>query len=110
MSIAIRDSGWVIMKMIRSSSRMSIMGTTFGSDATSPRACPVPPAISVLLLFLQIAEQGLLRGGLRDSRHHPHPRTPCGLHRLLDLAELQLVVGLEVEDLVLRPGREYGTQ
>src|SRR5688500_16377234 len=98
------------MKMIRSTSRMSIIGTTFGSDETSPRACPVPPAISVLLFFVGVAEQGLLRGGLRDGRHHPHARPPGGLHRFLDLAVLELIVGLEVEDLVLGPGREDRAQ
>src|ERR671911_3198155 len=70
-SSAIRDNGWVIMKMISSTSRMSIMGTTLGSEETSPRACPVPPAISLLLFFFG-AEQRRLRGGLRDGRHHPH--------------------------------------
>src|SRR5688500_11632723 len=97
------------MKMIRSTSRMSIIGTTFGSDATSPRACPLAPAISVLLFF-GVAEQGLRRRGLRDGRHHPYARPPRGLHRFLDLAVLELVVGLEVQDLVLGPGREDRAQ
>src|SRR5918996_695631 len=94
------------MKMISSTSRMSIMGTTLGSEETSPRACPVPPAISLLLFFFGVAEQGRLRGGLRDGRHHPHACPPGGLHRFLDLAVLQLIVSLEVENLVLGPGLE----
>src|SRR5574339_484056 len=109
--MAIRESGCVIMKMISSTSRMSIMGTTFGSDETSPRAPPPPPAISVLLLvFGGLAEQARLGGGLRDGRHHPHAGPPGGLHRFLDLAVLELVVRLEVEDLVLGPRREDRAQ
>src|ERR687896_2505448 len=44
-------SGVTIMKMISSTSMMSIMGTTFGSDLTE--VCPAPPienAIAYLLV------------------------------------------------------------
>src|SRR6185503_13820822 len=105
-SIAIRESGCVIMKMISSTSRMSIMGTTFGSDVTAPRVASVPPAMSVLLLlFVFVSEQSLLGVGLRDGRHHPHAGPPGRLHRFLDLAVLELIVRFEVEDLVIGPRR-----
>src|SRR5919107_1653862 len=97
--MAIRESGCVIMKMISSTSRMSIIGTTFGSDDISPDACPPPPAMSVLLFF--VGEHRLLYRRLGDSRHDPDAGAPGGFHCLLDLAVLELVVGLEVEDLVL---------
>src|SRR3954449_3951309 len=104
-SIAIRESGCVIMKMISSTSRMSIIGTTFGSEDTAPRSPPPPPAILLLLLLVlaggEDARGRLVRLG--DGGHHPDAGAPGGLHRFLDLAVLELVVRLEVEDLVLLP-------
>jgi hypothetical protein len=66
--------------------------------------------MSVPLLLFFGGEQGLLGGGLRDGRHHPHAGPPGGLHRFLDLAVFELVVRLEVEDLVLGPGLEDRAQ
>src|SRR6476469_4312326 len=103
-SMAIRESGCVLMKMISSTSRMSIIGTTFGSDDTAPRSPPPPPAMLLLLLLVFGAEDAggrLVRLG--DGGHEPGTGAPGGLHRFLDLAVLELVVRLEVEDLVLRP-------
>src|SRR5918999_2050527 len=88
------------MKMIRSTNRMSIIGTTLGSDVSAPRASPPPPAMLVLLLLFLGGEQGALRW-LRNGCHHPHASLPRGLDRLLDFGILQLVVRLEVENLVL---------
>src|SRR5690348_1153343 len=100
-SSAIRDSGWVIMKMISSTSRMSIMGTTLGSAVNAPRASPPPPAILFLLLLLGDEQAGALR--LRDRSHHSYACFPGGLHRFLHLRVLELIVGLEVQDLVFGP-------
>src|SRR6476659_7458195 len=104
-SMAIRESGCVIMKMISSTSRMSIIGTTFGSDDTAPRSPPPPPAMLLLLLLVvalgEDARGRLVRLG--DGGHHPDTGAPGSLHRFLDLAVLELVVRLEEEDLVLRP-------
>src|SRR5262245_5848108 len=104
-SMAIRDSGCVIMKMISSTSRMSIIGTTFGSAETCPRSPPPPPAMLLLLLVLVFGTEdtGGRLGRLGDGGHHPDAGAPGGLHRVLDFAVLELVVRLEVEDLVLRP-------
>src|SRR4026209_330257 len=104
--MAIRESGCVIMKMISSTSRMSIIGTTFGSDDTSPRAPPPPPAMLLLLVRVLLVSGEDARGRLvrlGDGGHHPDTGAPGGLHRFLDLAVLELVVRLEVEDLVLLP-------
>src|SRR5688572_3164458 len=99
-SSAIRESGCVIMKMINSTSKMSIIGTTLGSFESSPRAFPPPPAISVLLLLGEHTT-GL---GLGDRRHHADTSSPCGLHGLLHLAVLELIIRLEIQDLVLGSG------
>ncbi len=40
-STTFRLNGWAIMKMMRSTSRMSIIGITFGSEVTWPRPPPV---------------------------------------------------------------------
>src|SRR6185295_13991264 len=102
-SSAIRESGCVIMKMISSTSKISIIETTLGSAERSPRAPPPPPAISVLLLLGGEQTTAL---GLSDRRHHPDTRSPCGFHGLLHLPVLQLIVRLEVQDLVLGSRRE----
>src|SRR3712207_8007504 len=72
--MAIRESGCVIMKMISSTSRMSIIGTTFGSDDISPGACPPPPAMLFLLVFG--GEQGSLLSRLGDGGHDPDAGAP----------------------------------
>src|ERR671911_2148177 len=95
-SSAIRESGWVIMKMISSTRRMSIIGTTLGSFESSPRAVPAPPAISVLLLLLGSEQAGAL--GLGDSRHDPNTCAARGFHCLLHRRVPQLIVCLEIQD------------
>src|ERR1051326_3077719 len=103
-SSAIRASGCEIMKMISSTSRMSIIGMTLGSELTSPDRIPPPPAIVAPLLLPDPEQPARLGLGLGDRRHHPHSRAPGGLHRLLDLAVFEVLVRPEVHDLVLRPG------
>src|SRR6266545_6350089 len=96
-----RDSGWVIMKMISSTSRTSIIGVTLMSDWT-PLELPVLIAMSLLLLLTLVAgleQPGAL--GLGDGSHHPHSGATRRLDGLLDPGVLELVVRLEVQDLVL---------
>src|SRR5829696_1507571 len=94
-----RDSGCVIMKMIRSTSRMSIMGTTLGSDVSAPRTSPLPPpAMSVLLLSVRVEQA---RGRLGNGSHDAHPCLPRRLYSFLHFGILQLVVSLEIQDLIL---------
>src|SRR5688500_7391778 len=103
-SSAIRESGCVIMKMIRSTSRMSIIGTTLGSDERPPRTSPLAPAISVLLLLFGCEQAAGL--GLGNRSHHTDTRPPRRFHSLLHLAVLELIVRLEVQDLVFGPRLE----
>src|SRR5215210_2460084 len=103
-SSAIRESGCVIMKMISNTRSTSIIGVTFMSDCT-PAEPPVVIAMSLLLLVLVVREQGRLVG-LSNGSHHANPCSASGLDRLLHSGVLQLVVGLEVQDLVLSPGGE----
>src|SRR5215210_8142819 len=92
------------MKMISSTRSTSIIGVTLMSDCT-PADAPVVIAMSLLLLLLVPAEYHV-SVRLGDGSHHPHPGLAGGLNRFLHLGVLQLVVGLEVEDLVLGAGRE----
>src|SRR5919108_956568 len=93
------------MKMISSTRSTSIIGVTLMSDWTPPEL-PVVIAMSLLLLlFLGLREQSSFRG-LGDGCHHPDTRPASGLHSLLHLGVLQVVVGLEVQDLVLGPRGE----
>src|SRR3954469_19873886 len=101
---AIRESGCVIMKMISNTRSTSIIGVTLMSDCT-PADPPVVIAMSLLLLVLVVREQGRLVG-LSDGSHHANPCPAGGLDRFLHPGVLQLVVGLEVQDLVLGPGGE----
>src|SRR5215204_2966097 len=98
-----RERGCVIIKMISSTRRMSIMGTTFGSFESSPRAVPAPPAI--LFLLLLGGEQATALG-LGDRRHDPDARAPGRFHGLLDRRVPQLIVRLEIQDFVFRSGGE----
>src|SRR4051794_32204051 len=105
MSMAMRDSGCAIMKMISSTSRMSIIGTAFGSAVGARRPLEGMPAM-LLLLLAENARQG----GLGNRSQHLDTRAPRRLHRLLDLAELELTVGFEVQDLVPGTRRELRAQ
>src|ERR671911_1057742 len=96
------------MKMISSTSRMSIIGTTLGSDVSAPRASPPPPAMSVLLLLGRIEQAA--GSGLRDGSHHPHPCLPRRLDRFLHLGVLELIVSLEIQNLVLGSAGETGPE
>src|SRR3982751_6428317 len=89
------------MKMISSTRSTSIIGVTLMSDCT-PAEDPVVIAMSLLLLLRVRSEHGGLVG-LGDRCHDPDARSASGLDRLLDLAVLQLIVGFEIEDLVLGP-------
>src|ERR1051325_4841032 len=92
------------MKMISSTSRMSIIEMTLGSELTSPDRIPPPPAIVAPLLLPDPEQPARLGLGLGDRRHHAHARAAGGLDGLLDLAVLEVLVRPEVHDLVLRPG------
>src|SRR5215212_7727383 len=102
-----RDSGCVIMKMISSTRSTSIIGVTLMSDCTPPEEVP---AMAMLLLLLLVVPEHDRLVGLGDGGHHPHAGAPGGLDRFLHLRILQLVVGLEVENLVLGPGGKGRTQ
>src|SRR6266536_3442926 len=95
-----RDSGWVIMKMISSTSSTSIIGVTLMSDWTPPEF-PALIAMSLLLLLVLVGLEQPGVPGLGDGRHHPHAGAARRLDGLLDPGILELVVGLEVQDLVL---------
>src|SRR6185503_10612928 len=105
MSSAFRDSGCVIMKMISSTSNTSIIGVTLMSEFTPPEL-PAVIAISLLLLLgallLGFLEQAR-HGWLRDRRHDADSCLPRGLDRVLNPGVFQIVVGLEVQNLVLVP-------
>src|SRR4051812_20502026 len=107
-SRAIRDNGWVIMKMISSTSRISIMGTTLGSAVSAPRASPPPPAILFLLFLLGDEQAGALR--LRDGGHHSDACLAGGLDGFLHFRVLELIIGLEVQDLVFGPIAKPGPE
>src|SRR4051812_14709127 len=98
-----RDSGWVIMKMISSTSSTSIIGVTLMSDWTPPEF-PLVIAMSLLLLLVLVGleQRGAL--GLGDGGHHPDPRATRRLDGFLDLGVLELIIRLEVQDLVLGAG------
>src|SRR5512139_2524191 len=97
-----RASGCEIMKMISSTSMMSIMGITLGSEVTWPETFPPPPAMSLLLLGSEEAAPfGFVLG---HGGHDPDAGAAGNLHRLLDLRELQVLVGTEEQDLVVRTG------
>src|SRR3954470_5379244 len=98
-----RLRGWVIMKMISSTRSTSIIGATLMSDWT-PAEAPVVIAMLLLLLLLVLSEHGGLVG-LGNGSHHPDPRPPGGFHRFLDLAVLQLIVRLKVQNFILGPCR-----
>jgi hypothetical protein len=88
--------------MISSTSSTSIIGVTLMSDCSAPDA-PEVIARALLLLVRVVAEvHHLVR--LRDGGHHPDPRAPGRLDRILHLGVLELIVRLEVQDLVLGPG------
>src|SRR6188472_3613924 len=104
-SSAMRLKGWVIMKMISTTRSTSIIGVTLMSDCTPPEEAPAVIAILLLLLLVFIAEHDRLVR-FRDRSHDPDAGAPRRLRRFLHLGVLQLVVGLEVQDLVLGPGSE----
>src|SRR3954466_15577290 len=104
-----RLRGWVIMKMISSTRSTSIIGVTLMSDVTPPEEAPAVIAILLLPLLVITAEHdGLVRFG--DGCHDPDAGAPRGFDRFLHLGVLQLVVGLEVQDLVLGPRGEDRAQ
>src|SRR5882724_2143558 len=112
MSSAFRASGCVIMKMISSTSSTSIIGVTLMSEFTPPE---LPAAIAMLvLLLLGPVGRGLVEqpavDRLCDGRHDPDTRAARRFHRVLDLGVLQVVVGLEVQNLVLGPTGEDRAQ
>src|SRR5919108_655767 len=96
------------MKMISSTRSTSIIGVTLMSDWTPPEL-PVLIAMSLLLLILVRLEQPALVG-LGDGCHHPDTGPTGRLYGLLHFGVFQLVVGLEVQDLVFRPGLEDAAQ
>src|ERR1051326_6554172 len=100
-SIAIRFRGICIMKMISSTSRMSIMGTTFGSALKAL----VSSGSLIDMLFLPSEQGAGFLGRLGHRRHPPDPRLAGDLDRLFDLRIGRLHVRLEIQDLVRRPGR-----
>src|SRR6476661_856975 len=104
-----RESGCVIMKMISSTRSTSIIGVTLMSDCT-PADAPVVIAMSLLLLLLRVRREHGILVRLGNGGHDPNTRPPGGFHCFLNLAVLQLVVGLEVEDLVLGSGRIQRSQ
>src|SRR3954466_7323526 len=100
-----RLRGWVIMKMISSTRSTSIIGVTLMSDVTPPEEAPAVIAILLLLLLVITAEHDrFVRFG--DRCHDPDAGTSRRFDRFLHLGVLQLIVGLEVQNLVLRPGSE----
>src|SRR4029453_12289646 len=112
MSSAFRASGCVIMKMISSTSNTSIIGVTLMSWFT-PAELPAVIAMSLFLLLgallLSLLEQAS-RDRLCDGRHDADASLSRGLDRVLNAAVLQVVVGLEVQNLVLGPGGKDGAQ
>jgi hypothetical protein len=106
-SIAMRVSGWEIMKMISSTSMMSIIGMTLGS-ALICRPDSTSSCHDALLASYGCVEAALAaRLDLGNGRHHPHPRLARDLDRLLDLAVLQILVGPEVQDLSSGRARKW---
>src|SRR4029077_16796082 len=104
--IVVRDRGCVIMKMISSTSRMSIMGTTFGSDVRvdEPPPTDMPMLLALLLLLCLFGgEEPAVAVG--HSGDDPYASRPGDLDGLLHRPVLQLVVGPEVQDLVLFASR-----
>src|SRR3954453_9434459 len=97
------------MKMISSTRSTSIIGVTLMSDWT-PAEAPVVIAMLLLPLLLVVRNEhgGLV--GLGDGSHNPNPRPPGGFDGFLDLAVLQLIVRLEVQNLVLGPRRVQRAQ
>ena len=81
MSSAFRDSGCVIMKMISSTSRMSIIGTTL----TRPRS-PLPSCLPIDMSFFSFLPLGRTDRRCRGSVIAAITRTPdwpCDLDGLL---------------------------
>src|SRR6478735_8578939 len=62
------------------------------------------PLLLLLLVLVRLEQARVLR--LRDGGHDAHAAVARSLDGFLDLLVLQLVVGLEVEDLVLGARRE----
>ena len=102
-SIAIRDSGCAIMKMMSSTSSTSIIGVTLISDETSPGP---PPAAMAMGYSFPVFRSGAGTGSVMAAMH-PHAGAPGHLDRVLHLAVLQVHVGLEVQDLVLGARRVH---
>src|SRR5436309_12028980 len=98
-SNALRDIGWVIMKMISSTSSTSISGVTLISELSPSRPLVDPIAIGSAPFLLLLRERLLLLG---DGADDALAGLADELDRLLYAAELDVLVGLEEQDLVLR--------
>src|SRR6187455_2899333 len=100
-----RLSGWMIMKMIRSTSSTSIIGVTLMSEFRPP---PPPAAIAISVLLAGAAQHATLLFGHRGQ--HPDPGTARHFDGLLDLGVLHGHVGLEIQHLILGAGRVDGLE
>src|SRR5579862_5786438 len=110
-SIAFRESGMMIMKMISSTSSTSIIGVTFGSLVSAPRW---PVDIAMLLPSFDLVGHRIVALDDRSGAGHLFGDHPGHADAVVsgdvngrhDLAVVQVLVRLEVHDLVLSAGIE----
>src|SRR5215469_5573135 len=107
-SIAFRDNGIMIMKMINNTRSTSIIGVTLGSFWRPPRP-PVDIAMLRPSLFglerIVTCDNGLgTRRLLRDHAGDTHAVVRRNVDRRQNLSIVKILVRLEVHDLVLSAG------